>query len=117
MKSTSSEGHSHSSVHNGSSIDMNQAASSSPSIHNEVDQDLLLAQQMQQLENEGRAYEDDEYAIPDDCLLYSESHNPSEQEERDQQHALMLQYQEMNYTKNQPTQRPRSNKKNQCVIH
>ena len=131
MKSTSSDQStlkSHSSTHNDSNFNMKQlstpsstqpsssSSSSSQQLNDEVDQDLLLAQRIQQLENEGLAYGGDEYAVPYDndySQYISESeaaHANRDQEERDKQHAISLQYQEMNY--NSPEEKRRKNTSN-----
>jgi hypothetical protein len=138
MKSTSSDQStvkSHSSAHDDNNFNMKQlstptastqqlsSSSSSQHVNDELDQDLLLAQRMQQLENEGLAYGVDEYAVPNDndyskYISDSEaSHANREQEDRDMQHAVMLHYQEMNY--NSPEEKRRKNTKtnnNKCAI-
>lgn len=127
---------SHSSAHNDSTYNIKQlstptastqqlsSSSSSQHVNDELDQDLLLAQRMQQLEDEGLAYTVDEYAVPNDndyskYISDSEAvHANREQEDRDMQHAVMLHYQEMNY--NSPEEKRRKNtninKNKKCVI-
>jgi len=139
IKSTSSDQSatkSHSSVHNDSTFNTKQlststastqqlsSSSSSQHVNDELDQDLLLAQRMQQLEDEGLAYAVDEYAVPNDndyskYISDSEAVRANrEQEDRDMQQAVMLHYQEMNY--NSPEEKRRKNtninKNNKCVI-
>lgn len=129
---------SHSSAHNDSTCNMKQlstptastqqqssssSSSSSQHVNDELDQDLLLAQRIQQLENEGLAYGVDEYAVPNEndyskYISDSETaHANREQEDRDMQHAVMLHYQEMNY--NSPEEKRHKNtniNKNKCAI-